>query len=125
MFSSSTSGLVHTRVIPQADGFSLLSISDRIALMYRALKRPGKGGRKDRIQCGYFGFESQEKAQAWAEMIRNRYAEMQIRLVVRESDRLPECAFEVKVWEFEGLIPLTLCCAKSEKTAAEEMSHAA
>ncbi|MBD2019246.1 hypothetical protein H6F43_03495 [Leptolyngbya sp. FACHB-36] len=97
-----------------ADGFSLLVLSPRLALMYRALKRPGRGGRMDRIQCGYFGFESEEQAQQFVTGIKRQFGE--VRAAVRESDRLPNCAWEVKVWEFDGLLPLALQCA--ERSAA-------
>lgn len=102
--------MVRAKVRTLKDGYAVLSISPRLALMYKALKRPGRGGRKDRIQCAYFGFESEEKANQFVEGLKRQFGE--IRVVVRESDRLPESAWEVKVWEFEGLLSLALHCAQ-------------
>ncbi len=98
------------------DGYSFLSISPRLAMMYRALKRPGKGGRKDRIQCAYFGFDSEQQANQFVTYLKQQYGE--VRAGVRESDRLPECAFEVKVWEFPQLLELIHRCAAKDHKAA-------
>jgi len=105
--------MVHSKVRALKDGYSLLSISPRLALMYRALKRPGKGGRRDRIQCAYFGFDSEEKANEFVRFLREKFGE--IRAGVRESDRLSECAFEVKVSEFDHLLTIVLQCAKQQQ----------
>jgi hypothetical protein len=110
--------MIFTRVIPQKDGYSLLSISPRLALMYRVLKRPGKGGRRDRIQCAYFGFDTEEQAIKFAGYVQRNF---KTRVIPRESERLTECAYEVKVWEFDHLIRLVYQCV----TKAQEASHAA
>lgn len=102
--------MVKAKVCALKDGFALLCISPRLAVMYKALKRPGKGGRKDRLQCAYFGFESEEKANQFVVGLKRQFGE--VRAVVRESDRLPQSAWEVKVWEFEGLLSLALHCAQ-------------
>lgn len=108
--------MIRTRVQPLKDGFSMLIVSPRLALCYRALKRPGKGGRKDRIQCGYFGFESEAEANTFANYLRSAYPN--VRAVVREGDRLPECGWEVKVWEFAQLLQVVQqCAAKAAKAA--------
>lgn len=105
--------MAHTRITRLKDGYSLLSFSPRLALMYRALKKPGKGGRKDRIQCAYFGFESEAQARHFANYTRQQF---KTRAIARESDRLPESGWEVKVWHFEGLIDLALRChAQSQR----------
>jgi hypothetical protein len=88
------------------DGYALLAVSPRLALMYKALKRPGKGGRKDRLQCAYFGFDTKEKATQFVAGLRRQSNAN--RVVVREGTRLPESAWEVKVWEFEGLLAFAL-----------------
>jgi hypothetical protein len=112
--------MVYTCILPAKDGFSLLSISPRLALMYRALKRPGKGGRKDRIQCAYFGFDSESEAKAFIDLLKERYGADTFPQL-REPEPLSECAFEVKVREFPNLLKLVLTCARK----AEERNRAA
>lgn len=107
--------MLRTRVTRLKDGFSLLLISPRLALMYKALKRAGRNGRKDRIQCAYFGFDTEAEAQAFADYLKNRFESA--RAVVRESDRLPECGWEVKVWEFPALMSVVLRCAEKPQLA--------
>lgn len=104
--------MIFAKVRPMGDGFSMLVISPRLALCYRALKKPGRGGRKDRIQCAYFGFDSQAAADRFAHYLKSKFLPFAPRMVVRESDRLPECGWEVKVWEFDHLLPLVLECAE-------------
>jgi hypothetical protein len=103
--------MIRTKIHVLQDGYAFLSVSPRLALMYRALKRPGKGGRKDRLQCAYFGFETEERAHQFVAGLKRRSGV--IRVVVRGSDRLPESAWEVKVWEFEGLLAFALHCAQA------------
>jgi hypothetical protein len=110
--------MIITRVIPQKDGFSLLSVSARLALMYYVLKRPGKGGRKDRIQCAYFGFDDEQQADKFAAYVKQH---CKTHAVSREAQRLIECSFEVKVSEFDGLMQLVEQCAAK----AQEVSYAA
>jgi hypothetical protein len=108
--------MFRARCIPGKDGFSTLVLSPRLALMYRALKKPGKGGRRDRIQCAYFGFSTQEQAQHFTAYVQEQF---KARAMPRESDRLSECAWEVKVWEFDGLLDFALrCYARSQQQAA-------
>ncbi|OLP19835.1 hypothetical protein BST81_03415 [Leptolyngbya sp. 'hensonii'] len=108
--------MIRTHIITLKDGFSLLQISPRLALMYKALKHPGKNGRRDRIQCAYFGFDSEQSAQEFVTWLRSHYSG--IRCLARESDRLPECAFEVKVWEFDGLLALVSICTNRQVSQA-------
>lgn len=105
--------VIFTRVRPMKDGFSFLSINSRMGLMYRALKRPGLSGRRDRIQCAYFGFQTKEEASMFAQYVKEKYEAA--RVVVRESDRLPECAFEVKVWEFQEIMRLVFKCVEKQQ----------
>lgn len=102
--------MLTSKIVRLKDRFSLLKINDRLALCYRALKRPGKGGRVDRIQCAYFGFNSEEEAVNFASYLREKF---QVRAIHRESDRLPESAFEVKVWEFDELLGVVRHCAQA------------
>lgn len=87
----------------------MLKIHDRIQLCYKAFKKQ-RNGRKDKIQCAYFGFETEEAAMKWLLFVKRRYSTFDIRATVREGDRL-ECPFEVKVWEFPELMPLVFDCA--------------
>jgi hypothetical protein len=103
--------MVRAKIHVLKDGYALLAVSPRLALMYKALKRPGKGGRKDRLQCAYFGFDTEERANQFVAGLKRQSGAS--RIVVRESDRLPESAWEVKVWEFEGLLAFTLHCAQA------------
>jgi len=114
--------MIRTRVRPLDDGFSLLRINDRLALCYKALKRPGKGGRKDRVQCAYFGFDSEESAQAFLAGVLRQFGK--VRAVVRESDRLPDAAFEVKIWEFPHIMSLVFHCAGVQIQPAETQTAA-
>ena len=108
--------MIYSKVRNLKDGYCLLSISPRLALMYKALKRPGKGGRKDRIQCAYFGFKSEAEANYFLTYLHQQFGP--VRAVVRESDRLPDCAWEVKAWEFEHLMKVVLCCANQPQKQA-------
>lgn len=113
--------MIYTRVQPLKDGYSLLKINPRLCLIYRALKRPGREGRKDRIQCAYFGFETVEAAATFRNYLITKH---KCRAVVREPERLSEVAWEVKVWEFDGLLLLVRdCVAKSGDVRSER--HAA
>lgn len=103
--------MVVAKIRPMADGFSMLVISPRLALCYKALKKPGRGGRKDRIQCAYFGFDSPKAADRFANYLRSKFLPFAPRVLIRESDRLPACGWEVKVWEFEHLLAVVLECA--------------
>jgi hypothetical protein len=110
--------MLRAKIIPSKDGFSLLSINPRLALMYRALKRPGKGGRRDRIQCAYFGFESEDKAKAFIASVNQKFPGLYPQL--REPERLSEVAFEVKLREFPGLLALVLKCAAKHESQPQQ-----
>ena len=97
--------MVRSKIHPLKDGYALLAVSPRLALMYKALKRPGKGGRKDRLQCAYFGFDTKAKANQFVTWLKRQSDTS--RVFVRESICLPESAWEVKVWAFEGLFAFT------------------
>jgi len=110
--------MIHTKIRPQGDGFSILSISPRLALCYKALKKPGKGGRMDRLQCGYVGFDSEQEAKMFAARLRHKLLPFAPFMSVRESDRLVDCAWEIKIGEYEGLLDLILSLASREQEAA-------
>jgi hypothetical protein len=99
---------VFTKAKPQEDGFCVLQVSDRQAVIVKSLKRPGKNQRRIKIQTAYFGFDSLEKAQAFHSYFTKNF---RARAEVRPSERLGT-PFEVKVWECLGLIDLILECAR-------------
>ncbi len=108
---------IRTKCKPQGDRFSILEVSPRLAICYQALSRPGKGGRKDKIQCAYFGFQEEKEAQEFAKFMKRQFLPFGPRLMVREPERLTECGWEVKVWEFPHLLEVILRCAsKAEET---------
>jgi hypothetical protein len=98
--------MIRTIITPLKDRYSFVEVSDRIAFMYRALKRSSSDGRKDTIQCAYFGFEEESKAKKMAAWVRQKYPLS--RCVVRESERLEHCLFEVKVFRFPEILDLIL-----------------
>lgn len=117
--------MLRTKIRPQGDGFSILSISPRLALCYKALKKPGKNGRMDRLQCGYVGFDDKGEALQFAEWLRGKLLPFAPLVRVRESDRLPECAWEVKIAEHDGLLDLFLTLAVREQEQKQEQEQAA
>jgi hypothetical protein len=108
--------MIRATVRPLKDGYSFISFSPRLAMMYRALKRPGKNDRKDKIQCAYFGFETEQQAKTFVTYLKEKHSS--IRTGVREGERLSECAWEVKVWEFDGLLELIHQCARKAQQPA-------
>jgi hypothetical protein len=111
---------IHTKVRVMGDGFAMLEINSRLALCYKALKKPGKGGRKDRIQCGYFGFDTEAQANFFADYLKQRFIPFGPRVHIRESDRLPDSAWEVKVWDFPQLLQLVHECHDKHKQREQQ-----
>lgn len=79
------------------DRHALVHISDRVAVITRTLKRPGKGGRLARLVSAYAGFNSQSAAIAFVSGIK-RYLSKAF-CQVRRSERLAT-AWEVKIRYF-------------------------
>jgi len=88
------------KVIALGDRHSLVKLTDRIALITQALKRPGKAGRLARVVAGYFGFATEAEAIAFVDGLRRHFPKAFCQ--VRSSQRLAS-AFEVKVRAFDGL----------------------
>jgi len=112
---------------PQSDGFSLLVFSDRLAAMYRALKRPGKGGRKDYLVCFYFGgFSDQAEAEKFVAHLKQQ---LSVYGFVREAQRVMG-PFEVKVPAGEPemteklLAVVRACLAKASSPVRSEVDAA-
>lgn len=120
---------IHTKVKVQGDGFSMLYISKRLALCYKALKKPGKGGRMDRIQCAYFGFNDEAECQQFTQFLKEKFFPFAPRVLIRESVhasasgssyRLSECPWEVKVWEFPQLLEIVLKCHEQAQRSEQQ-----
>lgn len=88
------------KVTALSDRHSLVKLSDRIAIITRALKRKGKAGKTAAIVAGYFGFATQKEAQAFVNALRGYFPKSFCQ--VRPSQRLAT-PFEVKVRAFAAL----------------------
>ena len=69
--------------------------SDRVGYIYQEFKKPGKNGRTSKIKCLYVGCSSYLEAKKVASQFRGR-------VFVRESQRVPDWEWEVKMqgdWE--------------------------
>jgi hypothetical protein len=83
------------------DGYSLLKLHDRVVLNHYRLKKAGKNGRMERIHTAYVGFSSQEAAQKLRFAIEEKRPG--VKIIVREGERIPEYAWELKIWEYSGI----------------------
>lgn len=88
------------KVTALADRHSFIKLSDRIAIITKALTRPGKNGRRARVVSAYFGFSSQDEAIAFITGLRRYFPKAFCQ--ARPGQRLAT-AVEVKVRAFEGL----------------------
>ena len=83
------------------DRYSILRMGNRVVLNHYRLIKPGKGGRMERIHTAYIGFNRKEAAR------RLRFALEETRpgakIIVREGERIPEYAWELKIWEYPGI----------------------
>jgi len=88
------------KVVSLGDRHALIHLSDRVAILTKALKRPGKNGRRARLISAYFGFNSQDEAIAFVAQLRRQFPNAYCQ--IRGAQRL-DAAVEVKVRQFEGL----------------------
>ena len=88
------------KVVSLGDRHALIHLSDRVALITKALKRPGKDGRRARVVSAYFGFDTQDEAISFVARLRRQFPASYCK--VRAGQRLGTAA-EVKVREFAGL----------------------
>lgn len=104
---------IRVRVQQLGDRHFQVNLCARIAIIAQSLLRAGKGGRMARVKAGYFGFDSFDEAQAFADSVRRRYPKA--RMQVRTGKRLA-MAYEVKVshdaveslaWELLKQLPTT------------------
>lgn len=97
MISSSVSDRTHVRVTALPDRHAFIRISDRVAVITQALKRPGKGGRRARLVSAYIGCSSQSAANAIAVGIKRYFSKAYCE--VRRAQRLAT-EWEVKIRYF-------------------------
>jgi hypothetical protein len=107
---ATANGRITVQVQPLQNNYSLVKLCDRVALITKALKRKGKGGRMARVQSGYFGFTTRDAANQFAAVINEKYG---VDAIVRTASRLAGQEIEVKVRDFDGLE--TLCWEKAQK----------
>ena len=88
------------RVTALADRHAFVRLTERIALITQALKRPGKHGRRARVISAYFGFATEAEATEFVTGFRRYFPKSFCQ--VRPSQRLT-AAFEVKVRDFPAL----------------------
>lgn len=82
------------RVEPIAARINLVHLTDAIALAVKLLKRAGKGGRRARTQCAYFGFNDNAAANCLAQELNETYGAF---CTVRRSKHLTGWTWELKV----------------------------
>jgi hypothetical protein len=83
------------------DRYSLLRLGSRVVLNHYRLLKAGKGGRMERIHTAYIGFDTQEAAKKLRYAIDEKRPGAKI--VLREGERLPDYAWELKIWEYPGI----------------------
>lgn len=88
------------RVTTLSDRHAFIKLSDQIALITQALKRPGKAGRRARVVSAYFGFATESEAIAFIAKLRGSFPKVFCQM--RPAQRLTT-AIEVKVRAFDGL----------------------
>jgi hypothetical protein len=114
---ATTAGRIAVKVQPLQNNYSLVKLCDRVALITKALKRKGKGGRLARVQAGYFGFTTRDAANTFATAINEQYG---VDAIVRTASRLAGQAIEVKVRDFDGLEALAWEKARKAEVTLQE-----
>ena len=104
---------IRVRVQQLGDRHFQVNLCSRVAIITQSLLRAGKGGRMARVKAGYFGFDSFDEAQAFADSVRRRYpkARMQVRtgkrLAMAYEVKVSHDAVEALVWEMARRQPTT------------------
>ena len=114
---ATANGRIGVHVQPLQNNYSLVKLTDRVALITKALKRPGKGGRLARVQSGYFGFTNRTIANQFATAINQKYG---VDALVRTAKRLIGMEIEVKVRDFDGLEALAWEKAQKAEVTLQE-----
>lgn len=107
------------KVICLGDRHTFIKLSARIAIITAALKRAGKGRRMAKVVSAYFGFQTQDQAQAFVTGLRRRFPRAMCQ--IRQSQRLTT-PIEVKVRSFDGLESFAWTLLSQQETAAPEIS---
>jgi len=103
------------KVVPLGDRHSFIHLTNRVAVITKALKKPGKDGRRARVISAYFGFDTQDEALSFVARLRRQFPASYCQ--VRPAQRLGT-AIEVKVRQFEGLERFTWELATAPAIAA-------
>lgn len=114
---ATANGRLGVHVQPLQNNYSLIKLTDRVALITKALKRPGKGGRMARVQAGYFGFTNRDAANTFAAVIHEKYG---VQVVIRSATRLIGMKVEVKIRDFDGLEALAWEKAQKAEVTLQE-----
>jgi hypothetical protein len=104
------------------DGFSVLMLTPRICLIHYRLKKAGKGGRMERLQTAYIGFNSIEAARKLRYSIEEKRPGAKV--IVRESERVLDYSWELKIWEYPGILEDVLAMAENIRAKAEAKAEA-
>jgi hypothetical protein len=93
------------------DGYTVMFLCPRVCLVHYRLKKAGKGGRMERIQTAYIGFNSLEAARKLRYSIEEKRPGAKV--IIRESERVTEFSWELKIWEYAGILEDMLQIAAS------------
>ncbi|MBD2093527.1 hypothetical protein H6F67_27205 [Microcoleus sp. FACHB-1515] len=97
-----------------SDRHAFIKISDRVAVITKALKRPGKNARRARLVAAYVGFDTQQQAIAFVNGIKRYLSKAYCQ--IRRSERLAT-AWEVKIRYFNESALETLIWSYAENPA--------
>lgn len=103
------------KVVSLSDRHAFIKLSDRVAIITQALKRPGKGGRRARLVAAYAGFNSQAAAIAFVAGLKRYFSKAYCE--VRRATRLTACQWEVKIRYFNETALETFMWSYSENPA--------
>jgi hypothetical protein len=114
------------------DGYTVLFLCHRVCMCHYRLKRAGKSGRMERVETAYVGFNSLEAARKLRESIEGKRPGAKV--IIRESRRVTDFSWELKIWEYAGILEDMLQiaaniqakeAAKAEMVSVPEQPNAA
>jgi hypothetical protein len=114
------------------DGYTVLFLCPRVCLVHYRLKKAGKGGRMERLQTACVGFNSLDAAQKLRCSIEGKRPGAKV--IIRESQRVTDFSWELKIWEYAGILEDMLQiaaniqakeAAKAEMVSVQEAPNAA
>jgi hypothetical protein len=95
--------LLRGRCVHSSDGYATIEITERVVMILKSLKKPGKDGAKIRLHTFYLGFPDRAAADHYADHLRRKYMPFAPRMIVRERERTGvENAAEIKIWGIAG-----------------------